>query len=108
MYSKDYSDEFLDWVNTHFKKAMAVTQKISIDPDNISYVLMSTSGRKIKTIMNLYTNTVIVINSEKPNKIGYAKCHKNDKCEYDIGVALAFARYCKETIPDYVMSELNK
>lgn len=48
MYAKDYSDEFLDWVNTHFKKAMAVTQKINIDSDHISYVLMSTSGRKIK------------------------------------------------------------
>ena len=27
MYAKDYSDEFLDCVNTYFKKAMEVTQK---------------------------------------------------------------------------------
>lgn len=59
---------------------------------------------KIKVIVDKTRNTVTVVNTEKPKRFGISKCRSDDEFDYKFGVALAYARYSKETIPDYILN----
>ena len=55
-----------------------------------------------------YNERKVVIINTRNGRCGIAKCHANDDFSLDVGVALAWVRYTKDQIPDYVMKCLEE
>lgn len=53
---------------------------------------------------NLIYGTVTIINT-RSGRMGFSKCNPKDVFDPVIGVAIAWARYCGETIPDEIFSK---
>lgn len=90
------------WIDGHYKRAKKEADFIwLVDTFNTSYVRNS---HRIKVIIDGVKNTVTVVNTEKPKRFGVSKCRSDDVFNYELGVALAYARYSKETIPNYILN----
>ena len=90
------------WVDGHYKRAEKEADFIRLgDTFNTCYVR---NLHRIKVIIDNVKNTVTVVNTEKPKRFGISKCRSDDVFSYKLGVALAYARYSKETIPDYILN----
>lgn len=49
-------------------------------------------------------NRIIIINSHT-GRIGFSKCSTEDTFNLIVGIAIAWARYCGETVPDEIFSK---
>ena len=88
------------WIEGHYKRAEKEADFIWLG-FNTGYVRNS---HRIKVIIDKVKNTVTVVNTEKPKRFGVSKCRSDDVFSYKLGVALAYARYSKETIPNYILN----
>ncbi len=92
-------DKIYRWIDGHIKRARKEADWIWFD-----YVsTWNANYHTIKVIVDKERNTVTVINTENPKRFGKSKCRPDDEFDYKFGVALAYARYSKETIPDYIL-----
>lgn len=103
--------EFNKWVNYQIKM---MTRQIG--EDVIARVSLSSSVRKRIVLIDTLAITVnpqkryISIVNTLTGRIGVAKCHKDDKMDIRIGIAIAWARYNGVSIPvvhEIPLSELK-
>ena len=87
------------WIDGHLKRAMKEADWIWFD--HVS--TWNPNHHTIKVIVDKERNTITVINTKNPKRFGKSKCRADDEFNYKFGVALAYARYSKETIPDYIL-----
>lgn len=92
-------EKIYHWINGHLKRAMKEADWIWFD-----YVrTWNANNHTVKVIVDKERNTITVINTENPKRFGKSKCRSDEEFDYKFGVALAYARYSKETIPDYIL-----
>lgn len=92
-------EKIYHWIDCHLKRARKEADWIWFD-----FVrTWNSNDHTIKVIVDEERNTITVINTENPKRFGKSKCRPDDKFDYKFGVALAYARYSKETIPDYIL-----
>lgn len=92
-------DKIYRWIDGHLKRARKEADWIWFD--HVS--TWNANYHTIKVIVDKERNTITVINTENPKRFGKSKCRSDDEFNYKFGVALAYARYSKETIPDYIL-----
>lgn len=89
------------WITVHYKRARKEADFVWLG------FYTNTNGvnnnSTIKVIVDTKRNYVTVINTKNPKRFGHSKCRPDDVFSYKFGVALAYARYSKETIPDYIL-----
>ena len=88
------------WIDGHLKRARKEADWIWFD--HVS--TWNANYHTIKVIVDEERNTITVINTANPKRFGISKCRSDDVFSYKLGVALAYARYSKETIPDYILN----
>ena len=87
------------WIDGHLKRARKEADWIWFDHT----VTWNPNHHTIKVIVDKERNTITVINTKNPKRFGKSKCRADDEFNYKFGVALAYARYSKEKIPDYIL-----
>ena len=90
------------WIDGHYKRARKEADCVWLRDFFNAWEGMNLNT--IKVIIDEVRKTVTVVNTEKPKRFGHSKCRHDDDFNYKLGVALAYARYSKETIPDYIMN----
>jgi hypothetical protein len=52
-------------------------------------------------VLNVNDNGTTTISSKGKGQVGFSKCHKNDAYNYWFGIAIAWARYKHEDLPEF-------
>ena len=90
------------WIDGHYKRAEKEADFVWLGDTFNTCCVRNLST--IKVITDKVRKTVTVVNTENPKRFGHSKCRSDDDFSYKFGIALAYARYSKETIPDYIMN----
>lgn len=94
----DINTLYTDWIMSHVRDAQ----------HNCSIVFTSdfatlVTQQPLYCVVDVRLRTVSIFN-RKNGKFGFSKCADGDVFDGRIGVAIAWARYCNEKIPDFVKS----
>lgn len=109
MYERQRFDE---WVIGHYNQATNLRKVPIFHHNSMCGLDISRKENLFKTSIQIHIYNLehkVVILNTRNGRCGISKCHDNDCFSTEIGIAIAWARYCNEEIPDYVLeySEVN-
>lgn len=103
MYERQRFDE---WVIGHYNQATNLRKVPIFHHNSMDGLNISRKENLFKTSIQIHIynleHKVVVLNTRN-GRCGISKCHDNDCFSIEIGIAIAWARYCNEEIPDYVL-----
>lgn len=101
------------WVNSHWHDARMWNDNkaVPIFKHNDTGLVIENEKffDRISIQIHIYpTEGKVVILNTRTGKCGIAKCHSEECFSESVGIAIAWARYCNEKIPDYVLKCLEE